>query len=694
MITFAVEVLGIGPYDFLITNNFDYMVLVLKKIIMAAAMLAITLAATAQPSAQEQEEQAFAQRIYEAQMSGNDSAFYDAHKAFMDYLEQREDWEKYYRAWMNRVLYDMNHKHYHRAFTQVHHITEDIRERHQEKYLYVPNMCLGLYYNSRNQPEIGEEHFRRALRGIDTEREPVAVFNCYLSLAQSLSFKHPAEAMACLDSLPQPMLQNPMYESGVLGYRCIIANVMGDDKAFNSYYARYDSIRQNLPEQFNAANLQQVMVCRCLMQNDHAGALAWCDSIDVPLVATELRMNVYEHMGDWERAFHASELKDSLSHAADREVLEETLADITHDIDLLQTEHKKAEARRTQLIIVVLMAIAIIALLVALLIYRYQKNRRLKEQFLQLQEARRSTKAGQAIRRAFVSTIQEKLKSPINILRGYARIFNTPDFNLNPEDRNKRYHDIVSAAKSIESLMDPVLDSYANGTAGITQEEKRLCQDALRSPLQTLIGTAEFIIDANGQIPHEEYMQLRSEICRDAYHVATSTNKLVLFSLYGDDIPTPKDDFIGLNEMARSVLNSYDLHREPSLLSTEKKNTLAKEFNTDVADDVKVHTSSLMQELLNCLLDNVDKYATGGTVVMSCHAETDGTYSISVCNEGPTIPAADAERIFEPFVRLLPDEHSLGIGLSLARRLAISMGYTLTLDQEYTDGARFVVAGI
>ena len=35
-----------------------------------------------------------------------------------------------------------------------------------------------------------------------------------------------------------------------------------------------------------------------------------------------------------------------------------------------------------------------------------------------------------------------------------------------------------------------------------------------------------------------------------------------------------------------------------------------------------------------------------------------------------------------------------GIGLPLARRLAISMGYDLYLDQTYTEGVRFVVSGI
>lgn len=189
---------------------------------------------------------------------------------------------------------------------------------------------------------------------------------------------------------------------------------------------------------------------------------------------------------------------------------------------------------------------------------------------------------------------------------------------------------------------------------------------------------------------HDEYMQLRNGVCRDAYHVATSTHQLILFSLYGNDIPSPKQDWIGLNELARTILSSYDL--QPSLIDKNRK--LAIEFRTTVPDDVMVNTSPLLYELLNCLLDNADKYATGGTVLMSCDADVDGTYAISVSNEGPVIPAADAERIFEPFVRLSADESSLGIELSLARRLALSMGCNIVLDTEYTEGARFVVTGI
>lgn len=174
----------------------------------------------------------------------------------------------------------MNHKNFHRAFTEIHLLTDDIKERGKTEYLYIPNQAMGLYYTSRNYPELGEKYFRRALEGIDTLTNTVAVFNTYLSLAQALSFNHPDEAMSCLDHLPKSMLENPMYDSGVLGYRCIIAHKQGDLDSFNQYFEQYDSIRKNLADQFNATNLYQVMVCHGLMHHDYQSALAGVSEMD------------------------------------------------------------------------------------------------------------------------------------------------------------------------------------------------------------------------------------------------------------------------------------------------------------------------------------------------------------------------------------------------------------------------------
>jgi len=492
--------------------------------------------------------------------------------------------------------------------------------------------------------------------------------------------------MECLDNLPQSMLDNPMYDSGVLGYRCIIAHKQGDLDAFNHYFERYDSIRKNLPDQFNATNLYQVMVCHGLMHHDYQSALAWCDSIDVPLVATELRIDVYNAMHAWEKAYREQIVKDSLIHIDNRNALEDNLEDLTHDIDLLQAEKDKAELRRQELWIISGLGIVIIAMLIAMLFYRHQKNLHLKRQFQQLQEEQNRNAELRGIRRVIVGSLKQQLDSPIRVLQGYARVFNDPAFRLPVDERSKHYMDIANAARSIEAMIEPIIGSYAHGDAGISKEQREICQDALRSSLVTLTMASEMIADdVNHLIPQEEYMRMRSEISQSAYHVASSVHELMELCLTDEKLKMEKNDRVELNEIALATFSSYDL----------RNHELTFDFDTDVDGGVYILTNQqAMQEIINCLLSNADRYATGGAVKMRCQSASNGTYSISITNDGPTISPEYAECLFDPFVRLSEDSQTLGLGLTLARRLADSMDYSLMYDACYTEGVRFIVTGI
>ena len=580
----------------------------------------------------------------------------------------------------------MNHKNFHRAFTEINQLTDDIKEHGKTEFLYIPNLAMGLYYTNRTFPELSEKYYRHALEGIDTLKNTVAAFNTYLSLAQALSFNRPDEAMECLDNLPQSMLANPMYDSGVLGYRCIIARKQGDLDAFNHYFERYDSIRKNLPDQFNATNLYQVMVCHGLMHHDYQSALAWCDSIDVPLVATELRIDVYNAMHAWEKAYREQIVKDSLIHIDNRNALEDNLEDLTHDIDLLQAEKDKAELRRQELWIISGLGIVIIAMLIAMLFYRHQKNLHLKRQFQQLQEEQNRNAELRGIRRVIVGSLKQQLDSPIRVLQGYARVFNDPAFRLPVDERSKHYMDIANAARSIEAMIEPIIGSYAHGDAGISKEQREICQDALRSSLVTLTMASEMIADdVNHLIPQEEYMRMRSEISQSAYHVASSVHELMELCLTDEKLKMEKNDRVELNEIALATFSSYDL----------RNHELTFDFDTDVDGGVYILTNQqAMQEIINCLLSNADRYATGGAVKMRCQSASNGTYSISITNDGPTISPEYAECLFDPFVRLSEDSQTLGLGLTLARRLADSMDYSLMYDACYTEGVRFIVTGI
>jgi signal transduction histidine kinase len=82
-------------------------------------------------------------------------------------------------------------------------------------------------------------------------------------------------------------------------------------------------------------------------------------------------------------------------------------------------------------------------------------------------------------------------------------------------------------------------------------------------------------------------------------------------------------------------------------------------------------SEDLLRRAVAGLVDNARKYAGRGTLRLSL-ARAGGAHVLSVEDEGPGVPAAERERIFEPFVRL-GDEMTrtvpgTGLGLTLVRQ--------------------------
>jgi signal transduction histidine kinase len=73
-----------------------------------------------------------------------------------------------------------------------------------------------------------------------------------------------------------------------------------------------------------------------------------------------------------------------------------------------------------------------------------------------------------------------------------------------------------------------------------------------------------------------------------------------------------------------------------------------------------------------------------------------GEGQLQVVDTGPGIPNEESERIFAPFYQLSPSlrrvHGGMGVGLSLAQRLAQVQGGRLWLDQCPPPGATFCLA--
>jgi signal transduction histidine kinase len=104
----------------------------------------------------------------------------------------------------------------------------------------------------------------------------------------------------------------------------------------------------------------------------------------------------------------------------------------------------------------------------------------------------------------------------------------------------------------------------------------------------------------------------------------------------------------------------------------------------------------LLRRLLRNLLENARRYSSGDiTLTLSAGGSAAAPLAVIRVNDrGPGVPAAQRERIFEPFYRLpgaSEREGGVGLGLALVKSIAERHGGTVRCEDNPDGGASFVV---
>ncbi|HZN48744.1 MAG TPA: sensor histidine kinase N-terminal domain-containing protein [Ramlibacter sp.] len=94
-----------------------------------------------------------------------------------------------------------------------------------------------------------------------------------------------------------------------------------------------------------------------------------------------------------------------------------------------------------------------------------------------------------------------------------------------------------------------------------------------------------------------------------------------------------------------------------------------------------------LRELINNLIDNAIRYSQpGGRVTVRTGRSDDGHCRLAISDDGPSIPVAERQRIFERFHRLLgTQEDGSGLGLAIVSEIATLHGARIELEED-VDG--------
>lgn len=202
----------------------------------------------------------------------------------------------------------------------------------------------------------------------------------------------------------------------------------------------------------------------------------------------------------------------------------------------------------------------------------------------------------------------------------------------------------------------------------------------LRTPLTTIKGIANEISHGGdpdrAQVIEEEADRLTSLV-----DDLLDLSKLAAGEMEVHLAVNTADDVIG------AVLQRV----EPAFPDRVIETTLAEPWTDLVGRFDFVHT----MRILTNLLDNAAKYAPSGTPV-HLRAWRDGEeLRFAVEDEGAGIPAAERDRVFEPFVRGRVRSAGIsgtGLGLSIARRLADVQHGRLIYEPTTSVESRFVLS--
>ncbi|MBW8772990.1 MAG: GAF domain-containing protein, partial [Gemmatimonadetes bacterium] len=96
--------------------------------------------------------------------------------------------------------------------------------------------------------------------------------------------------------------------------------------------------------------------------------------------------------------------------------------------------------------------------------------------------------------------------------------------------------------------------------------------------------------------------------------------------------------------------------------------------------------SNRLEQILLNLLANAIRHTPEGSTVVTTVTQMEGIVAFEVVDEGPGVPLADLDRIFDIYLTTAEEGRGLGLGLPLSRRLARLLGGELRALSHPTGG--------
>jgi signal transduction histidine kinase len=265
---------------------------------------------------------------------------------------------------------------------------------------------------------------------------------------------------------------------------------------------------------------------------------------------------------------------------------------------------------------------------------------------------------------------------PVTQMAGAARAMSATDLGLRLPGPGTG-DELEDLCRAFNELLGRVQEAF--------ERQRRFTGDAshqLRTPLAVMLGQLEVAL--RRERPAGEYREALSVAHAQAERLRRIVEALLFLARADAEALLPDLEVVDLGDWLTAHLRHWDGHA--------RRDNLSLNIPPDPPRRVRVQPA-LLGQLVDNLLDNALNYSEPGTPVTVTIEDAPGGATLTVADAGCGIAPEDLPHVFEPFYRSAQARRlgraGVGLGLAVARRIAVALGGALTAESTPGAGSRF-----
>jgi signal transduction histidine kinase len=411
--------------------------------------------------------------MHESFNNADEDRFFKDIKKLENYLLEKNDLHRYYTQRCNEIVFMMNTQKIFEAYKAARQLSSELREKKLDKEMYMAYNMLGHIYRYCGNEEAAKRNFREVINMMEKSGYRESMPPIYMNIVGVVENDNPEEALKLIEeALAIAKESSPERVFDIETRRTLIYYNMGEKEKFQKGYEAYKkgeakgltSVHGRALEVYHEAFLgktdEAVKMAREELGEDSYSTIA----------------QIYVNAGRWEEAYKAQQEESKLNDSINNMILTNSVEGLRTELTVYDLEREKARTRTITLTIIILLLL----MLVAAQIYIFWSRRRhMRELKVAYERALESDK----MKTAFIQNISHEVRTPLNIISGFAQVVSDPEMTSEPEERHHIAKMMIHNTRVITNLIDEMLELSINETSGDVKLEDGININDLMSSL-------------------------------------------------------------------------------------------------------------------------------------------------------------------------------------------------------------------